>query len=329
LNAFAHPAHPRETPQFAAAAPGLLNCRSPERASAIDFSGATAHLSREYAHTSTPGWRRARTWNARMQQYEINAQVYHRPGIERQYRSQALMQAEAIALLRHQPAFAEKDILDIGVGTGRTSLYLAPLARRYLATDYSPVMVRHMHRAMPDIQVLQADMCHMPELADASFDFVLASNCVFDASGHRERLETLREIHRVLRPGGLLMFSTHNRNWVHALRGPRLRRSRNPVTQALLGLHWMRGVAHHARLRRMQVFTDEYAILNDGAHDFRLMHYNIDPDRQRQQLEAQGFATLEVLDENGRARSPGDHAPDCAWLLYVARMRDRPADTTR
>ncbi|MES2404384.1 MAG: methyltransferase domain-containing protein [Pseudomonadota bacterium] len=263
-----------------------------------------------------------------MQQYDINAQVYHRPGIERQYRNPALMLAEAIALLRHQPAFAGKDILDIGVGTGRTSVYLAPLARRYLATDYSPVMVRHMRRTMPDIEVLQADMCHMPELANAGFDFVLASNCVFDASGHRERLETLREIHRVLRPGGLLVFSTHNRNWVHALRGPRLGHSRNPVTQALLALHWMRSVAHRRRLRNLQTFADEYAILNDSAHDFAMMHYNIDPDRQRQQLETQGFDTLEVLDQNGRTRPAGDRAPDCAWLLYVARMRDQPADTT-
>jgi hypothetical protein len=73
------------------------------------------------------------------------------------------------------------------------------------------------------------------------------------------------------------------------------------------------------------VFADEYAILNDGAHDFALMHYNIDPDRQRQQLAGQGFDTLEVLDDKGLARSPGDAAPDCAWLLYVARVQDRPA----
>ncbi|HVX05217.1 MAG TPA: class I SAM-dependent methyltransferase [Rhodanobacteraceae bacterium] len=263
----------------------------------------------------------------RMQQYDINARVYHRPGVERQYRNLTLMQAEAIALLRHQPAFAGKDILDIGVGTGRTSIYLAPLARRYQATDYSPVMVRHMQRTMPEIQVLQADMRHMPQLADASFDFVLASNCVFDASGHEDRIETLREIHRLLRPDGLLVFSTHNRNWVHALRGPRLRRSRNPVTQALMGLHWMRSVVHHRRLRNLQAFTDEYAILNDGAHDFALMHYNIDPDRQRQQLAGQGFDTLEVLDEHGHTRLPGDPAPDCAWLLYVARRQGKPADT--
>lgn len=260
-----------------------------------------------------------------MQQHDINARVYHHPGVERHYRNAALMQAEAIALLRHQPAFAGKDILDIGVGTGRTSIYLAPLARRYQATDYSPVMVQYMHEHMPDIQVLQADMCRMPELADASFDFVLASNCVFDASGHEDRIETLREIRRVLRPGGLLMFSTHNRNWTNALRGPHLRHSRNPVTQVMLGLHWVRSMANRTRLGHMQVFTDEYAILNDGAHDFALMHYNIDPDRQRQQLAGQGFDTLEVLDDKGHARLPGDAAPDCAWLLYVARVGDKPA----
>lgn len=256
-----------------------------------------------------------------MQQYENNAHFYHRPGIERLYRNEALTRVEAIALLRHQPAFAGKDVLDIGVGTGRTSIYLAPLAHRYQATDYSPVMVRHMQRAMPHIDVLQADMCHMPQLADASFDFVLASNCVFDASGHADRIATLREIHRVLRPGGLLMFTAHNRNWEHALHGPRLRRSRNPVTQVLLAMHWLRSVRNRMRLRRLQVFTGDYAILNDLVHDCSLMHYNIAPDRQRRQLSEQGFDTIEVLDDKGRARDADDPAPDCPWLMYVARAR--------
>lgn len=267
-----------------------------------------------------------RTWMRPMQQYENNARFYHHPGVERLYHDDTLTRVEAIALLRHQLAFAGKDVLDIGVGTGRTSPYLAPLARHYQATDYSPVMVRYMQRAMPDIPVLQADMCRMPELADASFDFVLASNCVFDASGHAYRIATLREIHRVLRVGGLLMFTAHNRNWEHALHGPRLRRSRNPVTQMLLGLHWFRSVGNRMRLRRLQVFTDEYAILNDMAHDFSLMHYNIAPDRQRRQLSEQGFDTIEVLDDRGHTRTLGDPAPDCPWLMYVARARQTSAN---
>lgn len=254
-----------------------------------------------------------------MQQYEINARVYHRHGIERHYRDLSLTRAEGIALLRHQPAFAGRDVLDIGVGTGRTAVYLAPLARRYQATDYSPVMVRYMRQAMPEVPVLLADMRHMPELADASFDFVLASNCVFDAVGHDDRIATLREIHRLLRSGGLLVFTGHNRNWTHALHGPRLQYSHNPATQAMLALHWIHGWINRARFHHLERFADEYAILNDGGHDFALMHYNITPDRQRQQLALHGFEVVEVLDPKGSPRAPGDPARECTWLMYVAR----------
>src|SRR5947209_3369732 len=84
-------------------------------------------------------------------QDEVNKSVYSSPGVYRYYLSNLLMPSEVACLLRYQPHFFQKDILDIGVGAGRTSSYLAPLARRYEGVDYSPVMVDYMKQAMPDI----------------------------------------------------------------------------------------------------------------------------------------------------------------------------------
>ena len=42
----------------------------------------------------------------------------------------------------------EVALRDIGVGAGRTTHHLQPVAKRYEAVDYSPVMVRFMQRLM-------------------------------------------------------------------------------------------------------------------------------------------------------------------------------------
>ena len=61
-------------------------------------------------------------------QDRINRRVYHAKGVDRIYRRHELHRVETLALLQHQPCFAGRDVLDIGVGTGRTAHYLAPPA---------------------------------------------------------------------------------------------------------------------------------------------------------------------------------------------------------
>lgn len=252
-------------------------------------------------------------------QFKVNAHVYHRVGIEQAYLERTLMRADGVALLKYQPALAHKDILDIGAGTGRTAVYLAPLAHRYQAIDYSPVMVERFQHDLPDVPIELADMRDLSRFSDGGFDFVLASNNVFDAVDHADRLRTLREMHRLLRPGGMLMFSSHNRDVQDIEHWPRLEFSRNPVTQLQFTAHWLRALSNHARLRHMQTFADDHAIVNDDAHDSGLLHYYIGPEAQQRQLAEQGFELLEIFDKQGSPVTPGGHAPHSRWLLYVAR----------
>src|SRR6185295_15848963 len=126
-------------------------------------------------------------------QDEINRAVYYSPRVYRSYLADCLTAAESICLSKYQSYIQHKDVLDIGVGAGRTSRYLAPLARRYEAVDYSPVMVSYMKEAMPEVSVHQADFRDLGIFEDRSFDFVFATDNVIDALAHEDRLRALKE----------------------------------------------------------------------------------------------------------------------------------------
>lgn len=256
---------------------------------------------------------------ATLTQDEVNRRVYMARGADASYRVAALNLAETMALLKYQPAFAGHDVLDVGVGAGRTALYLAPLARRYEAIDFSPVMVESARSRVPGISVRVADMRDLSAFADTSFDFLFGSNNVIDAVSHDDRLRTLAEFRRVLRDDGIVVFSSHNRSCRHAGHAPRIEYSRNPVTQALNVARWSRQIVNYARYRGLRRAEPEYSLLNDTGHDFACLHYYVEQQTQRRQLAAMGFRTVDVLDQEGRSLEPADPASDSPWLMYVAR----------
>ncbi len=251
-------------------------------------------------------------------QDEINSRIYHARGVSAAYRGKLLDRPETLALLRYRHAFFGRNVLDIGIGTGRTAGFLQPLARRYVCFDYSQEMVDHVRKALPGVEVHLADMRDLSRWAAAEFDFIFAPNNVFDAVSHTDRLRILGEARRVLSTDGVLVFSSHNRRCRAAGKGPRLAYARNPVTQARHVIEYLKRRLNHLRVGRLHRHEDEYALLNDAGHDYALLHYYIDRDRQQRQLDAAGFRLLEVIDSDGRSLHEGDEDASSPSLLYVA-----------
>jgi SAM-dependent methyltransferase len=253
-------------------------------------------------------------------EFENNRRLYHARGFSRKYsRESRLNRQEAIALLKYRDEFAGRDVLDLGVGTGRTTFYIAPLARRYEAVDYSPDMVGYMRAAHPSISVRAADIRDLSDFGDGSFDFVFGPAQVIDAISHEGRIRAFAEIRRVLRTGGLLVFSSHNRRYARAGRMPRLDLARNPVTQAMHLLQWMRRLVNYFRNRSVCKSETEYALFTDLWLDYGCLHYYIDHNSQSAQLARCGLQLVDVLDAEGRSLSESEPAAESPWLMYVAR----------
>ena len=101
-------------------------------------------------------------------------------------------------------------ILDLGVGAGRTTPHLSSIASRYVGVDYSEEMIRACRTRFPHLQFNVADATDLSQFADASFDAIVFSYNGLDCLPHEKREDCLRECHRILKPGGVYIFSTHN-----------------------------------------------------------------------------------------------------------------------
>lgn len=116
---------------------------------------------------------------------------------------------ERPATLALLPEVAGQRVLDVGCGPGAYAEWLLDHGARVVALDVSPAMVTHAkQRTKGRADVRVADLGRPLEfLADASFDLVLAPLVLEYV---RDWRAALRELHRVLVPGGVLVASvTH------------------------------------------------------------------------------------------------------------------------
>jgi ubiquinone/menaquinone biosynthesis C-methylase UbiE len=231
-------------------------------------------------------------------------------------------------------------ILDLGVGGGRTTPYLSSIASRYVGADYAAEMVAVCQKKFPNLEFQTVDAADLSRFPAAGFDtVVMAYNGIDNLMPNESRGRAWGHMHRVLKPQGVLIFSSHNP------RSILVRPSWNPkrletLAKRMAGeslLYWpllwgltpvrvaiaalqslVRSLFRVAKRAPTRAFWLGEGYLMDSAHGGTRIHYST-PEKVERELARFGFRLLRIL---------GDDYPRVSrslvtdWYYYVFARSD-------
>lgn len=137
------------------------------------------------------------------------------------YRDKAIQYAKTIdqlpiniyferpALISLLPELRQQNVLDAGCGSGWLTEHMLEQGAKVTALDFNADFISlTQQRVQGKAEVLHTNLAEpLPFLADAKFDLIV---CPLVMHYIKNWLPVLKEFHRVLKPKGKLIFSTHH-----------------------------------------------------------------------------------------------------------------------
>jgi SAM-dependent methyltransferase len=221
-------------------------------------------------------------------------------------------------------------LLDIGIGAGRTVPLMTRMSSDYTGIDCTANLLAHARQRFPGVDLRCMDARDMAGIQDDHYALTAFSWNGIDCVEYAERERILREMRRVTRVGGLVFFSTHNRNGPGFGENPSgllPRFDANPLRfgwRVLRAAHSMPlAIWNYRRNAHLHRDYEGYSIRTAAAHSFGIVIVYTTLAEQRRQLEALGLRVEAVY-----GSCEGDLIPDeqqtskAWWLHFIARKLD-------
>lgn len=260
-----------------------------------------------------------RAFNAAADSYDASAVLQQEVG-------QRLI--ERLDLIRLNPRW----ILDIGAGTGSTTRRLMrryPRAR-FVALDLAPDMLRRARRRAPLLQRLRcvcADAESLP-FREARFDLVF-SNLALQWINDLDRV--FREVQRVLRPGGVLLFTSFGPDTLKELRQSWAQVDDHVHVHRFIDMHDVGDALVRARLAgpvmEMECFTLTYRRARDLTRELKTLGaHNVAAGRNAGLTGRRRWLAMEAAYE--RLRIAAGRLPATYEVIYGHAWGTGPAPQT-
>ncbi len=248
---------------------------------------------------------------------KANRQTFSSAAVAQHYVAMtSLFAPEARALGKIRALVRDQPIMDVGVGTGRTTPYLLELSKDYLGLDYSAEMIGNCRSRFPGVKFEVADARRLDSYPRSHFALLLFSLNGIDCVQHADRMQILRECHCLVRDNGFFLFSSHNDLWELRAGQPLARRVLGRVKDSI------RYLRHLGRVRPFRNETQGFSYRCDLAigNTRTLLLYYVRPQAQLAQLRSVGFRCEAIFNPAGDELRPGmGEASPSPWLYYLAR----------
>ena len=191
-------------------------------------------------------------------------------GIDRSWRRRLVRAVSSFCALRG----GEVKVLDMACGTGDVSIALRRKGLDVVGADISENMLALARKKAPEIDFRYGDASELP-FADGSFDAVTIA---FGIRNFDKRAQCIRELHRVLKDGGMLAIAEFSI-------------PRNRLWRGIYTLYFKNILPAIGRLVSKQAYA--YSYLPESSFDFPA------PEKFRAELSEGGFRAVTARSMTG------------------------------